>query len=127
MRRLIMIVIALFPLTGFGLWAQDSGQPTAVPNQDAAQLRQQIEELKQSVAAMEKRLQAQEKAQSAAVQEQKKDEPNATADLQAEVKDLGERVSAAERKGLLDRLSWSGDYRFEAHTITGNIPAHFDG
>jgi Protein of unknown function (DUF3373) len=24
-------------------------------------------------------------------------------------------------------LSWTGDYRFESHTITGNVPAHFDG
>src|SRR6266567_9073395 len=124
MRRL-MIVIVLVSLTGFGLWAQDSGQPAAAPTQDAVQLRQQIDELKQTVAAMEKRLDAQEKAQPAAVQGQKKEEPNA--DLQAEVKDLNERVSTAERKGLLDRLAWSGDYRFEAHTITGNIPAHFDG
>jgi len=28
---------------------------------------------------------------------------------------------------VLDRLAWSGDYRFEANTITGHIPAHFDG
>ncbi len=129
MRRLILImtVIALFSLTGFALWAQDSGQPTAAPAQDAAQLRQQIDELKQTVAAMEKRLDAQEKAQSVTAGEQKKEEPNVTADLQADVKDLNERVSTAERKGLLDRLAWTGDYRFEAHTITGNVPAHFDG
>src|SRR6266566_5222022 len=67
MRKLIMIVIALFPLTGVALWAQDSGQPAA-PTQDAAQLRQQIDELKQTVAAMEKRLDAQEKAQSSAAE-----------------------------------------------------------
>src|SRR5262249_10871794 len=92
MRRLLMVMIALFPLAGVGLWAQDPGQAAqpansarvADPGQSAsttdqeAQLRQQIEELKQTVAAMEKRLDAQEKAQSAA-QEQKKDEPNATA------------------------------------------------
>src|SRR6266496_3738306 len=95
MRRLILImtVTALFSLTGFALWAQDSGQPTAAPTQDAAQMRQQIDELKQTVAAMEKRLDAQEKAQSAAVEEKKKEEHNATADLQADVKDLNERVS----------------------------------
>lgn len=36
-------------------------------------------------------------------------------------------MNATERRGLLDRLQWSGDYRYEAHTITGNVPAHFDG
>src|SRR6266536_4297914 len=95
MRRLILILITSFVLTGFGLWAQDSGQATPSNNtaqaassaQDAAQLREQVEQLKQTIAAMEKRLDAQEKAQSA-VQEQKKDGPTATAELQADVKDL---------------------------------------
>ncbi|MGZ4822355.1 MAG: DUF3373 family protein [Terriglobales bacterium] len=27
----------------------------------------------------------------------------------------------------MDRLNWSGDYRFEAHSIRGNVPAHYDG
>jgi hypothetical protein len=134
MRRLMLIIIALFPLTGPGLWAQDPGQTnstaatraSAPSEQDTAQLREQIEHMKQTIASMEKRLEAQEKAQASAP-EQKKEDASATTELQAEVKDLDERVSTAERKGLLDRLAWSGDYRFEAHTITGNIPAHFDG
>ena len=128
MRRLIVILIALFFAPGFVLWAQDSGttQANAAPAQDTAQLREQIEQLKQTIAAMEKRLEAQEKAQTAA-QEPKKDEPSATAQLEADVKDLNERVSATERKGLLDRLAWSGDFRYEAHSITGTIPAHYDG
>jgi hypothetical protein len=134
MRRLMLIIITLFPLAGPGLGAQDPGQTNsstatqaAAPSeQDTAQLREQIEQMKQTIASMENRLEAQEKAQAAAP-EQKNEEASATADLQAEVKDLDERVSTAERKGLLDRLAWSGDYRFEAHTITGNIPAHFDG
>ena len=124
MRKPRLIMIALFTLTGFALWAQDSGQPTAASGQDAAQLRLQIDELKQTVVAMEKRLEAQEAARPSAIQ---KDEINATVDLQTEVKDLNERVSTTERKGLLDRLSWSGDYRYEAHSIVGNVPTHFDG
>src|SRR6266496_2983664 len=126
MRKIIMVLITLLPLAGFRVWAQESAQPATASNQDADQLRQQIDELKQTVAAMEKRLDTQEKAQ-AVTQEQKRDQPDATADLQTEVKDLNERVSTAERRGLLDRLLWTGDYRFEAHTITGNVPAHFDG
>lgn len=124
MRKPRLIMIALFTLAGFALWAQDSGQPTAASSQDAARLRLQIDELKQTVVAMEKRLEAQESVRPSAIQ---KDEINATVDLQTEVKDLNERVSTAERKGLLDRLSWSGDYRFEAHSIIGNVPTHFDG
>ncbi len=30
-------------------------------------------------------------------------------------------------RALRDRLEWGGDYRFEAHTIMGNVPAHYDG
>ena len=135
MRRLIFVLLlAMLFLTGSGLWAQDSGQSTSnsaaqatASAQDTAQLREQIDQLKLSIAAMEKRLEAQEKAQSAALGQKNNEEPTATAQLQTDVKDLNERVSAAERKGLLDRLSWTGDYRFEAHTITGNVPAHFDG
>src|ERR1700682_1964411 len=48
--KFITILIALFPLTGLGLWAKDSGQPAAAPTQDAVKLRQQIDELKQTVA-----------------------------------------------------------------------------
>ena len=32
-----------------------------------------------------------------------------------------------ERSQALDRISFTGDYRFEAHTIRGNVPAHYDG
>jgi uncharacterized protein DUF3373 len=139
MHKFIRIIVALTLFAGFALLAQESGQQPQSANNDQAasagpdsgQLRQQIEELKQTIAVMEKRLDAQEKAQAAATQNssdaQKKEEASPVADLQADVKDLGERVSAAERKGLLDRLSWSGDYRFQAHTIRGDVPAHFDG
>ena len=27
----------------------------------------------------------------------------------------------------MDRINFSGDYRFEAHSIWGNVPAHYDG
>ncbi|HEY7616518.1 MAG TPA: DUF3373 family protein, partial [Terriglobales bacterium] len=130
MRRVIHVVFAMFLLAGLGLWAQDSSQPAAASNPDAAQLRQEIDNLKQTIATMEQRLAAQEKAaQEKAAQpaEEEKKETTSVNDLQAEVKDLSERVSASERKGVLDRLAWSGDYRFEANTITGHIPAHFDG
>ncbi len=127
MRKFVAGLVILFWLAGLGLWAQESGQPAA-PNPDTAQLRQEIEQLKTTIATMEERLAAQEKAaQANAAKPEEKKEGVAAADLQADIKDLNERVSATERRGLLDRLAWSGDYRFQAHTITGNIPAHFDG
>jgi hypothetical protein len=47
--------------------------------------------------------------------------------LKAELKDLERRVMKNERKTALDRVNFSGDYRFEAHSIDGDIPSHFNG
>lgn len=46
--------------------------------------------------------------------------------MQTNVRDLNERVNQTERKTLRDRLG-GGDYRYEMHTIRGNVPAHYDG
>jgi len=27
----------------------------------------------------------------------------------------------------MDRINFTGDYRFEAHSIWGSVPAHYDG
>ncbi len=120
MRKLLLAVL-LF-LLSTGLWAQSAPPAT----DDAAKLRQEIDQLKKMVNSLEQRLEAQEKAatpaptQPAAVKE-------ALSDVQTSVRDLNERVLETEKKGLQDRLQWGGDYRFEAHTIRGNIPAHYDG
>jgi len=47
--------------------------------------------------------------------------------LKAEIDDLEKRVMKNERKTALDRINFTGDYRFEAHSIDGHIPDHFDG
>ena len=47
--------------------------------------------------------------------------------LKEAVKDLEKRVMQAERKKALDRIDFTGDYRFEAHSIDASIPDHFDG
>ena len=39
------------------------------------------------------------------------------AELQEEVKDLEKRMMKTERKAALDRINFSGDFRFEAHSI----------
>lgn len=123
MRKLLWAAL-LFLLTP-GLWAQSAPPAT----DDAAQLRQEIDQLKKTVNALEQRLDAQEKAkqEAAATTTAPKEEAVSTADLQTSVRDLNDRVLETERKGLKDRLSWGGDYRFEAHTIRGNVPAHYDG
>ena len=43
------------------------------------------------------------------------------------IEELEERLDAAERHAVLDSVLFSGDYRFEAHTIKATVPAHFDG
>jgi hypothetical protein len=123
MRQLLLAVL-MFLLTA-GLWAQSAPPAT----DDAAQLRQEIDQLKKTVNALEQRLDAQQKtAQPTAAQPaEKKEEAVSTTDLQTSVRDLNDRVLETERKSLRDRLEWGGDYRFEAHTIVGNVPAHYDG
>ncbi len=118
MRKMTATVLVLLLATG--LWAQS---PPATAD-ESARLRQELEQLKKTVAALEQRLATQEKAVST---QEKKDETVSVPELKAEMKDLGERVNETERKTLADRLQWSGDYRFEAHTIRGSIPAHYDG
>ena len=123
MRKLLWA--ALLFLLSTGLWAQSAPPAT----DDAAQLRQEIDQLKKSMNALEQRLEAQEKAkqEAAASAAAPKEEAVSMADLQTSVRDLNDRVLETERRGLKDRLAWGGDYRFEAHTIRGNVPAHYDG
>jgi hypothetical protein len=124
MRKLLLAVV--MSLLTAGLWAQSTPAP---PADDASQLRQEIDQLKKTVNALEQRLDAQDKsaqpnaAQPAAV----KADTVSTADMQTNVRDLNDRVLETERKSLRDRLEWGGDYRFEAHTIVGHVPAHYDG
>jgi hypothetical protein len=132
MHKFLPFLICILLLVSTGS-AQNS--PSAAPQPAAAsdantQLRQELEQMKKEVAALEERLAAQEKAS----QEQKdeaKQQPAAqtaqTADLTATVKDLDHRVTQTERRNALDRINFSGDYRFEAHSIWGTVPAHYDG
>lgn len=126
MRTLLVAVTTL--LLTPGLWAQTAPPAT----DDAAQLRQEIDQLKKTLNSLEQRLDTQEKATKAPVT-QTAATPTATpandaiTDLQASVRDLNDRVNQGERRSLRDRLNWGGDYRFEAHTIRGTVPNHYDG
>ena len=119
MRKYIIFFLLL--LMTVGAWAQ-TPTPTS---EDPAQMRQEIDLLKKSIAALEQRLAAQENAnaQPAAV----KDSTVSVSELKENVTELNQRVSETEKKSVLDRLSWSGDYRFQAHTIIGSVPTFYDG
>jgi hypothetical protein len=84
-----------------------------------------LEKLKKAVAALEERLKAQEKQTQVPAQAVVPQQP--VSELVTDVKDLDKRVSQAERQQALDRLRFTGDFRFEAHSIAGSVPAHFDG
>lgn len=123
--RKSLVAVSMLLLTA-GLWAQAAPPAT----DDAAQLRQEIDQLKKNINSLEQRLDAQEKAapktaSPAAAPAVPTNE--AVTDLQTSVRDLNERVNQTERKSLRDRLEWGGDYRYELHTIRGDIPAHYDG
>ena len=48
-------------------------------------------------------------------------------DLQDQIKDLEKRVMKNERKTALDRINFTGDFRFEANNISTTTPDYFDG
>src|ERR1700757_3228258 len=127
---LLLIAIAAWPQA-------PAPAPGTPPQDDSAAMRQEIEQLKQTLSVLEKRLEAQEKLQQQQqaqqqqqVQQQAQQQQQAessTKEISAKVDELDNRVAKGEVKDSLDRLNFSGDYRFEAHTIVGNVPAHYDG
>jgi len=131
MRKLLLTVPIVLLVSG--LWAQTAPPAT----DDAAQMRQEIDQLKKTINSLEQRLDAQESAVKTAAAQAATSQPAATqpaapkdetiTDLQTSVRDLNERVNTTERKTLRDRLEWGGDYRYEFHVIRGNIPTHYDG
>lgn len=51
----------------------------------------------------------------------------AEADLEARIKELEKRLQKVEKDAASDRVNLSGDFRFEAHSIAAEVPAHYDG
>ncbi|MBI3281504.1 MAG: DUF3373 family protein [Acidobacteria bacterium] len=92
----------------------------------AADLRQEIERLKQTVAALEQRLAAQEKKAQVATA-QPAERQSTESEMKVSLKQLDRRLTRAERDNALHRVHLGGDYRFEAHSILGDVPAHYDG
>ena len=122
MRTFLASILSVVLLAVPGAWAQQ----TASGN-DSSELRQEVDNLKKNIAALEARIAAQEQQKAAASKQTPAEGTVSTEELKGQVKDLDERVNSTERRSALDRINWSGDYRFEAHTIRGNVPNHYDG
>ena len=137
MRKLILVLTVLF-FGASACWAQEPANGTPPPNtaaapvagnEDPTELRKEIEQLRQSLNHLEQRLEAQEKEVKATKEKQVQADQaySSSKDVKDKVDELDARVSKEEVKSSLDRLNFSGDYRFEAHTIVGNVPSHYDG
>lgn len=101
---------------------EPSPTPTSQPQQSNSDaLRSEIEKLKEMVTALEERLAAQEKKQEPQQQTETQKQ------TEEKINDLDRRVTRTERDTALQRIKFGGDYRFEAHSIRGTIPAHYDG
>jgi hypothetical protein len=117
MRRIMSLFLACMLIVPLAALAQE---PTMTTD-DNSKLRQEVEQLKKTLAELEKRLDVQERKPEATPAETPK------AELEAQVKDIDQRVTKQERDAALNRVRFSGDFRFEAHSILGTIPEHFDG
>ena len=122
MRKLLASVVFLILLAVPAAWAQQTA-----PANDSSGLRQEVDNLKKTIAVLEARIAAQEQQKTVASKQTPAEGTVSATDLKTQVNDLDERVNSTEKKSALDRLNWSGDYRFEAHTIRGNVPAYYDG
>ncbi len=134
MRRIafVLSLTILIHLAGPAVSAGNAAGATApdvtvaAPGADTSdELKQELEKLKKEVAALEERLKAQEKQTKVPAQALVPQQP--VPELVTDVKELDKRVSQTEREQALDRLRITGDYRFEAHSIAGSVPAHFNG
>jgi hypothetical protein len=125
MRKFIAQFITVLMLASPAAWGQ---QVATAASQESAEMKQEIEQLKKQLAAMEQRLAAQEKSIQAAEPSKAADSATvAVADLQAQVKDIDQRVAKNEKHTALDRLKWSGDFRFQTYSYTAHVPTYYNG
>jgi hypothetical protein len=122
MKTRVAVIAAMLCLGGGTLgWSQANNSPQTA-------MQQEIDQLKKTLADLEKRLAAQETAaQPAKESAAAKTEGASSEEVNARMDDLEKRVAASEVYQAQDRVKVTGDYRFEAHTIWGDVPAHFDG
>lgn len=90
---------------------------------------QKLDALKAQMATLEQRL-TESEAKAAAAAKAGEDVTQVRKDLaivQDDVDDLDKRMIRPERHAVVDAIEWGGDFRFEAHSIQAEVPAHFDG
>lgn len=128
MRRFIFLFIALLMLAGLGAWAQTippAGQSNTITADEANQLRQEIDQLKKTVNVLEQKLDAQSKP--VASEHATADLVSNYSELSSDLKEMEKRLSETEKSTALDRVKFSGDYRFQVNAIWGNVPNYFNG
>jgi hypothetical protein len=130
-------MLALF-ISATSVWGQ---APEPTPPEDPAvpvkqdTIRDEIEKLKAQVKALDSRLAAEEQKDKEDATTKTTEEQDATIEqisakqkqTEDNLKKLNRRVMKTERDTALQRVRFSGDYRFEAHSIKATQPAHFDG
>jgi len=124
---LVLSVATILSLAGFALPSE---------SQDDAR-DQEIQELKALVRQLADRLEKLESAKAAEAEAAPAAEERVVTVEQAKQEDVdklkkeqkrnNQRLMKVERETGLDRVRFTGDYRFEAHLIHGTTPAHFDG
>ncbi len=126
MRKFISAILAMAVMGALPTLAQQATQNTTKPA-DSTELRQEVDQLKKTISLLEQRLAAQEQKAAPTSAAEPMQQNIVDTSITTDVKELSERMSQGERKNALDRLNWSGDFRFQAYSYTSNIPNHFDG
>ena len=101
MRKSLIVIVVTALFAAGPVFAQ-STDPTV---EEIQSLKQTIQQLQQRLDALEKQVTKNEKKQ----------------------KKTKKVVMNNQRKTALDRINFTGDFRFEANSISTSIPNHFDG
>jgi len=115
MRKTITFVVAALFLASSVGFAQTANST----QQEIQQLRQMMQKLQQRLNDLEQQTKTNTQKAEKAVHEATRNKKEAH---RAQL-----HLWKLERKAGLDRIDFTGDFRFEAHTINADIPSHFDG
>jgi hypothetical protein len=126
MRKFLSAILVMSLMGVSPAFAQQTPKSTTDAT-GTTDLRQEVDQLKKTISMLEQRLAAQEQKAVPTPAPEAMQQNIVDTSINSDVKDLSERLGLAERKNALDRLNWSGDYRFQTYSYTSNIPSHFDG
>ncbi len=99
-RKIVCLALGVVPAGSTFV----SVQTSSTSQEEIRQLQQMIQQLQQRLDQLEQKTKSQEKKQ----------------------KRMQKKVMESQRKSALDRINFTGNYRFEAHAIGASIPSHFD-